>query len=53
MNLDTVWENIVKQIDSIDIQLGNTLDEHIVADEKRKKIEKEIAKLEKSARAEK
>ena len=32
---------------------GNTLDEQIVIDERRQKIEKEIAKLEKQARAEK
>ena len=32
---------------------GNTLDEQIAADERRQKIEKEIAKLEKQARAEK
>lgn len=31
----------------------NTLDEQIAADERRQKIEKEIAKLEKQARAEK
>ena len=32
---------------------GNTLDEQIAADERRQKIEKEIAKLEKQARTEK
>ena len=32
---------------------GNTLDEQITADERRQKIKKEIAKLEKQARAEK
>lgn len=53
LNLDTVWENIVKQIGSIDIQQGNTLDEQIVADEQRVKLEKEITKLERLARAEK
>lgn len=53
LNLDTVWENIVKQIGSIDVQQGNTLNEQIAVDEKRRKIEKEIAKLEKMARAEK
>lgn len=53
LNLDTVWENIVKQIGSIDVQQGNTLDEQIVADEQRVKLEKEITKLERLARAEK
>lgn len=53
LNLDTVWETIVKQIGSIDVQQGNTLNEQIAADEQRLKLEKEIAKLEKMARAEK
>ena len=34
-----------KQIGGITIDQGNTLDEQIVADEHRQKIEKEIAKL--------
>ena len=38
---------------SLTIDQGNTLDEQIVADEHRQKIEKEIAKLEKQARTEK
>lgn len=42
-----------KQIGGITIDQGNTLDEQIVADEHRQKIEKEIAKLEKQARTEK
>ena len=41
------------QIGGITIDQGNTLDEQIAADEYRQKIEKEIAKLEKQARAEK
>ena len=49
LNLDSVWENI----GGITIDQGNTLDEQIAADEYRQKIEKEIAKLEKQARAEK
>lgn len=53
LDLDTVWKNIVKQIGSIDVQEGNTLEEQIAIDEKREKIEKEIAKLEKLAWAEK
>ena len=42
-----------KQIGGITIDQGNTLDEQIVADEHRQKIEKEIAKLEKQVRTEK
>lgn len=53
LNLDKVWENIVVDIGGVNIADGNTLDEQIVADERRQKLEKEIAKLEKQARAEK
>lgn len=53
LNLDSAWENIIMQIGGITIDQGNTLDEQIAADEHRQKIEKEIAKLEKQARAEK
>lgn len=53
LNLDSTWENIIMQIGGITIDQGNTLDEQIAADEHRQKIEKEIAKLEKQARAEK
>ena len=53
LNLDSAWENIIMQIGDITIDQGNTLDEQIAADEHRQKIEKEIAKLEKQARAEK
>ena len=40
-------------IGEVSIADGNTLDEQIAADERRQKMEKEIAKLEKQARAEK
>lgn len=53
LNLDKVWENIVVSIGNVSIEHGKSLDEQIVIDEKRKKIEKEIARLEKQARAEK
>ena len=52
LNLDSVWENIIMQIGGITIDQGNTLDEQIAVDEQRQKIEKEISKLEKQARAE-
>lgn len=45
--------NIVVDIGGVSIADGNTLDEQIAANERRQKIEKEIAKLEKQARAEK
>lgn len=53
LNLDTVWKNIVIAVSGVSLEQGNTLDEQIVIDEKRQKLEKEIAKLEKQARAEK
>lgn len=53
LDLESVWENLIVQVGGITIQQGNTLDQQIVADEKRAKLEKEIARLEKLARAEK
>lgn len=53
LDLDSVWENFITQVGSINIQQGKTLDEQIAADEQQAKLEKEIARLEKLARAEK
>lgn len=53
MNLDTVWENIVVQVGDVDIKEGKTLEEQIITDEQQEKLQKEIARLEKQARAEK
>ena len=53
LDLDTVWENLIVHVGGITIQAGNTLDQQIVADEKQAKVDKEIARLEKLARAEK
>ena len=53
LNLDDVWDNIVTQIGSIDIEKGNSLEEQIAVDEQRAKILKEIARLEAQARKEK
>lgn len=52
LNLNKVWENIVVSIGNIDIEKGKSLDEQIILDEKRQKIQKEIDKLEKRARSE-
>ena len=52
-DFDTVWENIIITIGSIGVQQGNTLDDQIAINDKKAKIEKEIARLEKQARAEK
>lgn len=53
LNMDAVWENIIVQIGGITIAQGNTLDEQIAADEQIAKLQKEISRLEKLARAEK
>ena len=53
LNLDTVWENIVIAVGRVNIEKGNTLDEQIEINDKKQKLEKEIARLEKRARAEK
>lgn len=47
LNLDTVWENIIKTIDEIQVQDGKTLAEQIQDDEQRAKTLKLIADLEK------
>lgn len=53
LDLEAVWENFIVQVGGITIEQGNSLDEQIVADEQRAKLEKEIARLEKLARSEK
>ena len=53
LDLDAVWQNIIMQIGEVRIEQGNTLDEQLAIDEKRAKLQKEIDKLEKLARAEK
>lgn len=52
LNLDTVWENIIK---SLELGVWNeelSLDENIALHEKQEKLKKQIAKLEKQARTE-
>lgn len=53
LDLDAVWENIVKSIGQIEIQEGNTLTQQIKADDERVKLMKQIEQLEKKARTEK
>lgn len=53
LNLDSVWNNLIIQIGDIHPENGRSIEEQIALDEQRKKIEKEIASLEKMARAEK
>lgn len=53
LDMDAVWENIIVQIGGITIEVGNTLDEQIVLDEKRSKLQRQIETLEKQAWSEK
>lgn len=53
LDLDVVWENIVKNIGSIVIEDGNTLKEQIREDDERAKILKQIELLDKKCRTEK
>lgn len=52
LNLDAVWDNLVMQIGNIHPEPGRTIEEQIAADEQRAKIQREIERLEKLARAE-
>lgn len=47
LNLNTVWENIIKTVGEIQVQEGNTLAEQISKDEERVRTLKLIAALEK------
>ena len=47
LNLDTLWENIIKTIGEIQVQEGKTLTEQIQDDEHRAKTLKLVAELEK------
>lgn len=53
LNMDTIWDNIIVQVGSIQIEAGNTLDEQIEIDEHRAKIQKEIERLKKQSKSEK
>lgn len=53
LTMDAVWENVIVQVGNIRLQTGNTLDQQIAINEQRVKLEKEIARLEKLAWAEK
>lgn len=53
LDLDKVWENIVAGTAGVEVAQGHSLDEQLAAQQKRQKLEKEIAKLEKLAWTEK
>ncbi len=53
LNLDAVWENIVKSVGGIEVEQGNTLEEQIQANEQREKGLARIAVLERKMANEK
>ena len=53
LNLDAVWENIIKQVGQIDVEEGRSLTEQIQADERKAKIEAQIKTLERRLATEK
>ena len=53
LNLDAVWENIVKSIGEIEVESGNTLTEQITANDQRVKLLAQIATLERKMANEK
>ena len=53
LNLDNVWDNIVKQIGHIVVQEGNTLTEQIKANEEQTKLLAQIKMLERTMANEK
>ena len=53
LNLNAVWDNFIIQVGGVEPEQDNSLDEQIDVDERKEKLIKEIAKLEKQARAEK
>ena len=53
LNLDSIWDNIVKQIGHIEVQEGNTLVEQIKADEEQAKLLAQIKLLERKMANEK
>lgn len=53
LNLDTVWENIIKDIGEIHVQEGKTLTEQIQEDEKLVTLKRQIEELERKCRTEK
>lgn len=52
LNLDTIWENLVLAISGYEIEEDRNLHEQIAIEEQRKKLLKEIKKLDKQARRE-
>ncbi|XKM13843.1 DUF4391 domain-containing protein [Orbaceae bacterium ac157xtp] len=52
LNLDRVWQNIILQIGQFAIEQGNTLEQQIIINDKKKKLVLSIERLETQARKE-
>ena len=53
LDMDAVWESLVKMVGDVEVEEGNTLEEQIHYDEERAKLLKRIEDLEAKSRAEK
>lgn len=53
LDIDAVWDNLVKKIGDVKVKEGNTIEEQLYYDEERAKLLKQIEVLEKKVRAEK
>jgi len=53
LNFAQVWQNIILQISKVQLEKGRTLDEQLVVEAERAKLQKQIAALEKKAWVEK
>ncbi len=53
LDIDAIWDNVVKKVGDVKVEEGNTLEEQIHYDEARAKLLNQIEELEKKARSEK
>lgn len=53
LDMDAVWENIVKTVGTIEVEEGNTLAEQITIDDEKAKLRLQIEQLEERSRKEK
>ncbi len=52
LDLSAIWENIITQVGDIEIEEGHSLEDQIAIDDRRAKLQAEIARIEKLARKE-
>lgn len=52
LDMKAIWQNVVTQVGSIEIEQGNSLEQQIAVDERKAKLQAEIDRLEKQARKE-